>query len=1065
MKLADLGVSYIQKTSKDENLQGIWSSFVGQLKPGTLAADSYDHAVVPIEEWISDPYYVGDWAESWEKGGLYPKLRESIIDAWKPGVQEVILAGAAGSGKCLAGDTLVPDPDTGRLVPIRDCAALPRVASMLTDGGKVGTAAVTEFVPSGVKPVVRLETTSGREVVTTPHHQYFTDKGWKPVYDLAPGDLVAVPRRIPIEGKRSTPPRLMELLGMLVADGGLTNGSPKWTCADPVVVTEFSQRMKEFFPAVGENMHLIPGTDIDYALVCVRGGNNDGQPNPLKEWLKDVGIWGKHSPNRFVPTAVFESDNSAVRGFLRGLYSGDGYVERASRSVGLTSASKSLVEGVRHLLLRLGINGRVRARTVKYKDTRKNAWVLSITGKTPVSEFKKLVGFVGKRATELDDVCAAADNVDENTNVDVLPSSFWRILEEERAARGVSWIALAESCGWACRARLGRAASKQAPFIFRDRGKTRSLSRALGQRIADALESEKLREIAYSDIFWDRVGAITPCGETDVYDLSVPGPANFVAADIICHNTNRACLLLLRLLYELLCYKEPAKALGLSSSSTLAIAFVSVSKQKSREVGFDRFASMVKGSPWFMEHYPPNRKYTGKLLFESKKIVAKPVISGERGVLSEDLIGLLVDEAAFMDVTEKSKKARGEETTYDAAAQLYHQAKARMETRFHQFGKHMPGKIIIASSAQFPDDFVSRRRVEVIQKNEQDKVYVSDLAVWEAKPEGFYSRHTFRVEVGDEMRFSRILKDDEDPRQGSRIINVPVDLKDRFEGDIDRAIRDLAGVPLLTLSPLITDREKVRRCFRTVEDGFKEYQTIHPYDAEVTTLQDGLDLIRDALCFKDKDGHWYPRVDPRAPRFIHFDPSFVDDATGVAMAHPVGKRMAVEVDIKTGQKREVEKTATYVDFMLRVVRPDEPGREISWVELEHLVEKLTECGFDIALITVDSPAGRSFVQRFRELGYYAETGSVDKTVEQYMTLKKQINEGLVSFYEYEPFTSELFALEWNKRRNKVDHPRRSYGDHKASKDVADAVAMAVFNAATRYEEFDSAGASVSFSSY
>jgi replicative DNA helicase len=42
---------------------------------------------------------------------------------------------------------------------------------------------------------------------------------------------------------------------------------------------------------------------------------------------------------------------------------------------------------------------------------------------------------------------------------------------------------------------------------------------------------------AASDICWDAVVAIEPDGEAEVYDLTVPGPHNFVANDIIAHNS------------------------------------------------------------------------------------------------------------------------------------------------------------------------------------------------------------------------------------------------------------------------------------------------------------------------------------------------------------------------------------------------------------------------------------------------------------------------------------------------------------------------------------------------
>jgi replicative DNA helicase len=45
------------------------------------------------------------------------------------------------------------------------------------------------------------------------------------------------------------------------------------------------------------------------------------------------------------------------------------------------------------------------------------------------------------------------------------------------------------------------------------------------------------REAGRPDVCWDEIVAITPCGEDQVYDLTVPALANFVAADVVVHNT------------------------------------------------------------------------------------------------------------------------------------------------------------------------------------------------------------------------------------------------------------------------------------------------------------------------------------------------------------------------------------------------------------------------------------------------------------------------------------------------------------------------------------------------
>ena len=50
-------------------------------------------------------------------------------------------------------------------------------------------------------------------------------------------------------------------------------------------------------------------------------------------------------------------------------------------------------------------------------------------------------------------------------------------------------------------------------------------------------EPDPLLRFAESDVYWDRVASVTPDGVEEVFDLTVPGPHNFVANDIVVHNS------------------------------------------------------------------------------------------------------------------------------------------------------------------------------------------------------------------------------------------------------------------------------------------------------------------------------------------------------------------------------------------------------------------------------------------------------------------------------------------------------------------------------------------------
>ena len=64
-----------------------------------------------------------------------------------------------------------------------------------------------------------------------------------------------------------------------------------------------------------------------------------------------------------------------------------------------------------------------------------------------------------------------------------------------------------------------------------------NLSRGYAHQVAVLTQSAELMRLAHSEVYWDAVAAIEPCGEEEVFDLEVEGHHNFVANDIIVHNS------------------------------------------------------------------------------------------------------------------------------------------------------------------------------------------------------------------------------------------------------------------------------------------------------------------------------------------------------------------------------------------------------------------------------------------------------------------------------------------------------------------------------------------------
>lgn len=64
-----------------------------------------------------------------------------------------------------------------------------------------------------------------------------------------------------------------------------------------------------------------------------------------------------------------------------------------------------------------------------------------------------------------------------------------------------------------------------------------NLSRERALKVANIVESSKLLTLANSDVYWDEIVAIIPDEEQEVFDLTVPHLHNFIANNIIVHNS------------------------------------------------------------------------------------------------------------------------------------------------------------------------------------------------------------------------------------------------------------------------------------------------------------------------------------------------------------------------------------------------------------------------------------------------------------------------------------------------------------------------------------------------
>mgnify|MGYP000946549132 CR=1 FL=1 len=492
-----------------------------------------------------------------------------------------------------------------------------------------------------------------------------------------------------------------------------------------------------------------------------------------------------------------------------------------------------------------------------------------------------------------------------------------------------------------------------------------------------------------------------------------------------------------RMIYEVSCFRNPQKAYGLMDGTIIAFINVSVNRDNARKVVFQGLKTKLLNSMYFREVFPPEDKFVSELRFPGNVWVF-PVASNETSILGYNVYGGVMDEVNFMSFVEKSARTQGK---FDQAETLYNTLIRRMKSRFMKQGK-LPGILVQVSSSKYPDDFTERR----LKDAESDtQIFTRRYSQWDTLPQDKYSGEKFLVSLGSLTRRPEILKTEENvvaaKEEDFQIVEVPIEYEMDFERDIDMAIRDLIGMPTLTIKPFIPYRWKL---YEAMEKGPEMLGLEHPYTAEVTTLQDGATFDVDKLLVTRAKKAWEQEKDPaekfrleqeykkeRAkPRFIHVDLA-TSSMAGFAMGH-VRDYAIVERRNEEGQLFSVKVPIIVVEMMLRIQAPK--GGEIEISDVRQLVYELRSYNYRIGKVSFDQFQSKESRQQLKRSGIESDYLTADANPGVYLALKNAIYEDRLITYHYDPAYQEMIRLEKSEKTGKVDHPPGG------SKDVSDAVA-------------------------
>ena len=495
-----------------------------------------------------------------------------------------------------------------------------------------------------------------------------------------------------------------------------------------------------------------------------------------------------------------------------------------------------------------------------------------------------------------------------------------------------------------------------------------------------------------------------------------------------------AVIIQLYLLYRMMCLKDPYMYYGMQPLDKITFSMLNVTLEAASGVGWSKIQELLQSSDWFMEHGNMNASRTNPQ-WQPPKGIELIFGSSNRHVVGRALFCNFSDEVNFgIGNNVEKQKAK--------LKKMISQIDARMVSRFGK-GTYLPTVNIIASSKDSEQAFMESY-IEMKRQNESKTTLIVDEPQWVVRndkgspddPGGFY------VAVGNKFLAHELLPVgaseemvDAYRAKGYSMLKVPPIYRESFEDNIDMALTDNAGISTSSSTKYISG-------IRLNQIKTDEYK--NPFTKDVIEVGNAPDDITQYSNFFD-----LAQVNPKdmsRPLFIHLDMSLSGDKTGIGGVFVAGKKPPTE-----GQPPSKDLYYS-LGFSVSVKAPK--GHQISFEKNRQFIYWLRDQGFNIKGISTDTFQSVDTGQQLGAKGFNYSVISVDRVdtdhiCKPYQYFRSTIYEERIEMYDSSLLTDELIGLERDNNSGKIDHSQAGIN----SKDTADAVCGAIWNASQNAEQF------------
>lgn len=485
-------------------------------------------------------------------------------------------------------------------------------------------------------------------------------------------------------------------------------------------------------------------------------------------------------------------------------------------------------------------------------------------------------------------------------------------------------------------------------------------------------------------------------------------------------------------LYRTMCMRDPQSFFGLAPGTKIEYAFLNNTLSSSYGVAYQSFQAFIQESPWFLKHGAISGRATPE--YYPDKGFGFTVGSRPQHTLGRAIICAILDEVSF---------APGQNVSYEKSKimDVYTNIRRRMESRFMVQGKCF-GMLFLVSSKATESSFLESYIADQVKKGYP--IYVVDQPLWKVKPAA-YSGKMFKVAVGNKYVRSRVEPlglpetdlinwTESAQKSGLTVIDVPVEHRQAFDQDLDKALQDIAGISTSVVTKAFSV-EKILKCVSP---------TLHnPFKSDIITVGMG-----DTLELKDFfDESLIPDNVRSAPVFIHLDASVSGDRTGLSGTAIIGTKEVTTYGADVDEEVTSEELVYQQVFSVGIQAPSDS--EISFEKTRRFIYYLKDdIGLNIKIVTTDGFQSVDTRQILQSKGYEVGYTSLDRTPDGYDGLRSAINDQrIVLLQGCNLLVEELSELERDNMTRKYDHTAYS------TKDVADSLAGSYLDASKYKDEF------------